>query len=130
MLVTQPYALSRVPVLCHELVRMCVCVCVQGSSTLEGVELGQFIIKTHHGRIFRGVYNGEAVTVKVGRSLSLCLLCFFACRGSASCGTERQNMEFSGQHCSWTWDMHIRVNIVWKPGTYQCVEERQHCRQQ
>ncbi|DBA81747.1 hypothetical protein WJX77_001163 [Trebouxia sp. C0004] len=32
---------------------------------LEGVELGQFIITTQRGRLFRGVYNGEPVTVKV-----------------------------------------------------------------
>lgn len=34
---------------------------------LEGVELGQFIMKTQMGRIFRGMYNGEPVTVKVTR---------------------------------------------------------------
>lgn len=41
-------------------------VMLQVSSTLEGVELGQFITKTHMGRMFRGVYNGEPVTIKVG----------------------------------------------------------------
>ena len=39
---------------------------MQVSSILEGVELGQFITKTHMGRLFRGVYNGEPVTIKVG----------------------------------------------------------------
>ena len=39
---------------------------MQTSGVLEGVELGQFIMKTQMGRIFRGMYAGESVTVKVG----------------------------------------------------------------
>lgn len=39
------------------------------SGVLEGVELGQFIMTTQRGRLFRGVYNGEPVTVKVGQHL-------------------------------------------------------------
>ncbi|KAL3152207.1 hypothetical protein ABBQ32_001294 [Trebouxia sp. C0010 RCD-2024] len=36
-----------------------------GASTLAGVELGQFITKTQMGRVFRGIYNADPVTVKV-----------------------------------------------------------------
>lgn len=38
---------------------------MQGASTLAGVELGQFITKTQMGRVFRGIYNADPVTVKV-----------------------------------------------------------------
>ena len=47
---------------------------LQVSSTLEGVQLGQFITKTHRGRVFRGVYNGEAVTIKVGPPSNPCMM--------------------------------------------------------
>ena len=50
------------------------------SSTLDGVELGQFITKTHQGRVFRGVYNGGAVTVKVYPPSSLCMMWLHALR--------------------------------------------------
>ena len=53
---------------------------LQLSSTLEGVELGQFITKTHQGRVFRGVYKGEAVTVKVGPPFTLCKMRLHALR--------------------------------------------------
>ena len=42
---------------------------MQMSGMLEGVELGQFIMTTQRGRLFRGVYNGEPVTVKVSQYL-------------------------------------------------------------
>ena len=50
------------------------------SSTLDGVELGQFITKTHQGRVFRGIYNGGAVTVKVCPPSSLCMMWLHALR--------------------------------------------------
>lgn len=43
---------------------------MQTSGVLDGVELGQFIMKTQMGRIFRGMYAGESVTVKVGPQLT------------------------------------------------------------
>ncbi len=42
---------------------------MQMSGVLEGVELGQFIMTTQRGRLFRGVYNGDPVTVKVSQYL-------------------------------------------------------------
>lgn len=48
---------------------------VQVMGMLEGVELGQFIIKTQMGRLFRGTYNGEPVTVKVETHSLLCSCC-------------------------------------------------------
>jgi len=48
---------------------------MQMSGMLEGVELGQFIMTTQRGRLFRGIYNGEPVTVKVNASAHLAILC-------------------------------------------------------
>ena len=63
--------------------------CMQTSGVLEGVELGQFIMKTQMGRIFRGMYAGECVTVKVAPG-SPTLVCHTAC--TMKLLTESQNM--------------------------------------
>ena len=48
---------------------------VQASGSLEGVELGQFIGRTQMGRVFRGTFNGEPVTVKVCHTHAVLLPC-------------------------------------------------------
>lgn len=117
-----PSSCTQLPALSREDV-------LQVSSTLEGVELGQFITKTQQGRVFRGVYNGEAVTVKVGPSFDLCMMCFHACRGQDpsmhhAWTTEAQHY---AQQIQSDIDMHRRVHIVWQK-QLQCWSMMGHCR--
>lgn len=86
---------------------------MQGASTLAGVELGQFITRTHMGRVFRGVYNGEPVTVKVPMTFPLllvvflldpCILCLGCCMaGLLPCWLEYTfTVWHTKEDCVWT----------------------------